>query len=930
MNRTSHRVLAIILLAGLATAALGPRAAAAEPCGGFKPIFDGKTLSGWESPDMSYWSVENGAITGKITKQHPLKVNQYLVWREPMGDFELKMKFRMFGTPGVNGGFQFRSRLLPGHDMAGYQMDNNLNTPWLARLYEEHGRHTLAFRGKKATIDADGKNTQSDIAEAGGGAWFQLERWHEYHLVCQGPHLILYVNGRLAAEASDGDTKHRALSGLLGLQLHSGPPTTVQFKNIQLRTLAPGDALSRPTLVAALPQRRLIQDKTLVAWVTAANLTQRGGSVLTLDDQGSHFDGIVLGELAQGKWMAGSNFFQRTQKDQKNSPAETADPKTLVQMAIVYQGREVRIYRNGVRYAEYAIGQPQQFGPGSAVVMGVRHLGASGQAYFAGSIDDARIYPMALTPGQLAALRPRQASQPKPLTWWTFESGRAVDRMGNFIAQLAGGARVADGRLQLDGAGSCLIATERDETGTTSPIHFRPAVGVFADPIPFFWKGDYHVFYLRGAAGKVPWEHIVSKDLVHWKELPPALVCDGEPTGPDGGAMFTGSVVQGLGQFHIFYTGDNGANPKGTEFIMHATSPDLVTWTKHPEDMIAPDGIHYKNARVRDFRDPYVFWNERERQFWMVFFANDAKTGAGVQGMAVSKDLKHWQFQPPLPGAGGQECPDLFQIGDRWCLIGGDHYSVAKDPRGPYVQPPVSASIDRPFVYAAKRMFDGQRHIWTGWLWDRSPRSDNGQPCWGGTQCSPRELVAGPGGQIYCRPVPEVSAVFTRCVLDLAQKPALATASEHWHYTADGLAGNGDAAGSSCAVRVPDHYMLQCKFELDPKAVFTLTMRQGEDSDSGYSLVLRPGKQEAEISSDSFREHRRIELDTSRPITIRAFVQGSMIETFINDQYALSCRGYDYPTGKLGLAVSGGRVKVSELTIKIDGAATARPAKASP
>jgi len=707
---------------------------------------------------------------------------------------------------------------------------------------------------------------------------------------------------------------------------------TVQFKNIRLRTLVPGDTLSRPTVVAAPPQRRVIQDKTLVAWVTVGNLSQRGGSVLTLDDHAGHFDGIVFGELAPGKWMAGSDFFRRSRKDQKNSPAETADPKTLLQLAVVYQGHQIRIYRNGVPYAEHTIGQPQQFGPGSAVVMGLRHLGAGGPAYFAGSIDDARIYPDALTPEQLATLRPRQSSQLliKPLSWWTFESGKAVDRTGNFIAELAGGARVVDGRLLLGGNGSFLIGTERDETSYTSPIHFRPAVGVFADPIPFFWKGEYHVFYLRGAAGKVPWEHIVSRDLVHWKQLPAALVCDGDPTGPDGGAMFTGSVVQGLGRFHIFYTGHNDANPKGTEFIMHATSPDLVRWTKHPEDMIAPDGTYYKNARIRDFRDPYVFWCERERQFWMVFFANDANSGAGVQGLAVSKNLKHWEFQPPLPGAGGQECPDLFPIGERWCLIGGDHFSTAKDPRGPYTQPPVSASIDRPFIYAAKRTFDGRRHVWTGWLWDRSPRADNGRPCWGGTQCLPRELYAGPGGQVYCRPVPEVSAVFTKCVLDLTQKPALATASERWHYTTEGLAGSGETAGSSCAVRVPDHYMLQCELELDPKAVFTLTMRQGEDADSGYALVLRPGKQEAEISSDSFREPRRIELDASRPISLQAFVQGSMIETFINDQYAFSCRGYDYPTGKLGLAVSGGGVKVSKLTVKVDEATPVRPAKTSP
>ncbi len=898
--------------------ATGSQLFAADANDGFHPIFDGKSFDGWESPDMSYWSVEHGAITGKITKEHPLKVNQYLVWREPMGDFELKIKFRMFGSPGINGGFQFRSRLLPGHDMAGYQMDNNLNTPWLARLYEEHGRDTLAFRGKKAAIDADGKNIQSDIPDAGGPAWFQLERWHEYHLVCQGPHLVLYVDGRLAAEALDGDTKHRALSGLLGLQLHSGPPTTVQFRNIRLRTLAPGDTLSSPTVVAALPPRRLIQDKTLVAWVTAADLVQRGGSVLTLDDHASQFDGIVLGELAPGKWMAGSNFFQRTQKDQKNSPAETADSKTLVQLAIVYQGRGIRIYRNGVPYAEYTIGEPQQFGPGSAVIMGLRHLGAGGPAYFAGTIDDARIYDRALSAEQITALRPRQPSEPKPLAWFSFEGDKAVDRMGAFpVVELLGGAHVADGRLHLDGKAAYLVGTENTEAQYPSPIHYRPRRGVFADPIPFFWKGEYHVFYLRGAVGPVPWEHIVSRDLVHWQELPTALKVDGAHDGPDGGAMFTGSVVHGEGQFHIFYTGDNGANPQGTEFILHATSPDLIAWTKHPEEIIAPDPTYYKNTRIRDFRDPHVSWNDQEKCYWMVFFANDVKTGNGVQGLAVSKDLKHWEFQPPLPGAGGQECPDLFQIGDTWYLIGGDHYTIAKGPHGPYAAPPVSGNIDRPFVYAAKRMFDGQRHIWTGWLWDRAGFCDNGQPQWGGTQCLPRELYVGPGGQLYCRPVPEVSAVFTRCVLDLAQKPALATASERWHYTAEGLAGSGVAAGSACAIQVPDHYLLECKLVLDPKAVLTLTMRQGDDADSGYALVLRPGKQEAEISSDSFREARHIELDVSKPITLQAFVQGSMIETFLNDQYALSCRAYDYPSGKLGFAVSGGEAKVLELKVKV-------------
>ena len=90
-----------------------------------------------------------------------------------------------------------------------------------------------------------------------------------------------------------------------------------------------------------------IKDKTLVAWVYLANLTQRAGSALTLENPRGVFDAIVFGELATGKWMVGSNGFSRTQKQQNSYPAETADSKTLVQIAIAYKGKEVTIYRNG-------------------------------------------------------------------------------------------------------------------------------------------------------------------------------------------------------------------------------------------------------------------------------------------------------------------------------------------------------------------------------------------------------------------------------------------------------------------------------------------------------------------------------------------------------------------------------------------------------
>lgn len=218
-------------------------AAVAEEESGFVPLFNGQNLDGWETPDPTYWSIEDNAITAKITAEHPCTVNQYLVYeKEPLGDFELKLSFRMNGwptkeQPNVNGGFQFRSTVIEGHDVAGYQVDNNLATDWLVRLYDEHGRHTLAWRGERTTITDKGELVIEPIETAKGPAPFKLEDWHEYHLICQGPKITLKVNGNVVAEVTDNDAKQQEFSGVLALQLHSGPPMTVQFKDVRLKKL---------------------------------------------------------------------------------------------------------------------------------------------------------------------------------------------------------------------------------------------------------------------------------------------------------------------------------------------------------------------------------------------------------------------------------------------------------------------------------------------------------------------------------------------------------------------------------------------------------------------------------------------------------------------------------------------------------------------
>ncbi len=130
----STMVRSLIVLAATSMCGFALLAPASE----FESLFDGRSLTGWETPDLSYWSIDDGAITGRITREHPCETNQYLVWNggEP-ADFELKLKSRLNGEGGINNGFQFRSRLLPDHDVCGYQMDNNL----LVLRRHQPGRH---------------------------------------------------------------------------------------------------------------------------------------------------------------------------------------------------------------------------------------------------------------------------------------------------------------------------------------------------------------------------------------------------------------------------------------------------------------------------------------------------------------------------------------------------------------------------------------------------------------------------------------------------------------------------------------------------------------------------------------------------------------------------------------------------------------------
>ncbi|HUY32140.1 MAG TPA: family 16 glycoside hydrolase [Pirellulales bacterium] len=226
------RPCAAALIAGLLVAA--PVARAADDEAGFKPIFNGTNLDGWDG-NPKFWSVRDGTITGRTSDQNETKGNTFIIWRDgELDDFELRLQYKIVGG---NSGIQYRSADRGNWVVGGYQGDFEAGDSYSGILYDELGRGILAQRGEKTTIGADHKPQKT--GQVGDTAELQKaikkEDWNDYTIIARGNHLQHFINGKQTCDVTDDDPTDREMAGILALQLHAGPPMTVQFRNIRLK-----------------------------------------------------------------------------------------------------------------------------------------------------------------------------------------------------------------------------------------------------------------------------------------------------------------------------------------------------------------------------------------------------------------------------------------------------------------------------------------------------------------------------------------------------------------------------------------------------------------------------------------------------------------------------------------------------------------------
>ena len=187
---------------------------------GYVLLFDGRTLGGWEG-DPVLWSVRDGAIVGS-TEGHSIQNPVDLYHKTEFTDFILKADIKLRNG---NSGIQFRSGVLPGWRMLGYQADacdegQQKNGPAWGNFYEQYGR---------------GRGIMKDPFEGWrkASAVVRPRDWNTYEILADKKHIRIKLNGAVTIDTEDD----RASTGLIGIQLHPGEPMEVAVRNVKVKPL---------------------------------------------------------------------------------------------------------------------------------------------------------------------------------------------------------------------------------------------------------------------------------------------------------------------------------------------------------------------------------------------------------------------------------------------------------------------------------------------------------------------------------------------------------------------------------------------------------------------------------------------------------------------------------------------------------------------
>lgn len=455
--------------------------------------------------------------------------------------------------------------------------------------------------------------------------------------------------------------------------------------------------------------------------------------------------------------------------------------------------------------------------------------------------------------------------------------------------------------------------------------HLLPPHNWMNDPNgPLWWNGQYHLFYQlnpRAAVwGNMHWGHAVSTDMVHWRHEPIALAPT--PGGPDSEGCFSGSAVVCNGVPTFIYTGvqnapraqatirDGNNHLRETQLIATAEDNDLLHWKKRAEPILAtpPPGMD-----VTGFRDPCP-WQEDDGWYLGIGSGERGKGGcvllyrsqdphpSGKDPSLATPDVRHWEYlhklaegkpngkQAANPVDSGEmwECPDFFALSgldgqpSRHILLystgGQSLWTKGRYDRNTHLYTADPAGLPRPLdhgAYYAPKSFlapDGRRILW-GWIQETRPPAEYAAAGWAGVMSLPRVLSLDLHGNLAIAPAHEVESL--RGPVESAQiapgKPYRRTLP---HLRRE-LRVQAGAPRSTLTVRLVVNGVDAWKLQFDGSA----------------GLVTCGGIEFTAAGS------------VNMPPKLRVFLDGSVVETFVNTSDALTSRVYTLHPGATELIV---------------------------
>ena len=431
--------------------------------------------------------------------------------------------------------------------------------------------------------------------------------------------------------------------------------------------------------------------------------------------------------------------------------------------------------------------------------------------------------------------------------------------------------------------------------------HFLPPANWMNDPNGLIrWGDEYHLFYQYNPAdaawGGIHWGHAVSGDLVHWRDEVVALAP--QPGTPDEDGCWSGCAVDDDGTPTLFYTGLRGDSARtGSQNVCVATgSADLKVWKKFGGNPVLEPPPHLP---LTAFRDPSVW---RQDGVWHLCIGAGIEGRGGAALLYRSENLRDWDYLGPLlvadevadelVRADVWECPQLLEFGAKQVLL----FSVLRRDETPRTRHSVAlvgefrnAKFDVETVqkldhgdfhfYAPQTLRDRDgRHLVWGWVQEGRSAAAQRAAGWSGAMSLPRVVTLQRGG-LHFSPARETETLRDTCLT---------------------LAGEQAVSGDQ----------LEVVALFSPKYACGLTLSHGGTEQT--RIVYDPARgclsvDRARSSSDASGEPHThpnegaLALQVGETLTLRVFVDHSVIEIFANDCFCLTTRVY--PQGRDGLKV---------------------------